>query len=291
MINFDINGAIVEFDEGMDSYNTIRKLYSKYAHDTSAIYENLCIEKFSSIKQLSDKGYELGSNLINDVIKKSIECIVSYGVITVDYEIFRDNYCNKYLNFQRLFNNLNKELLIPNKNKKNTNYKSHELKSTINKISQYVYNDCFDIHLALIDALMDNRVEVVNNYLSDENIKKSNALFNNYKDGFITKPDECRVVKQIISLNPYREDVYEFLIQEDGDFSKEIERITDYLGYDIKPYKSTLMDIYIKKLLEDRDIDIEFATEKLVKYSKYIGCDKTQMYVDRINSIYSFENA
>lgn len=291
MIKFDINGAIVEFDESMDNYNTIRKLYRKYAEDTSLLYESVCVERFSSVKQLSEKGCELGLNFINDIIKKSIECIVSYGVIVVDYEIFKENYCNKYQNFQRLFNNLNKELLIPNKNKRNTNYKQHELKTIISNISEFIYNDCFDIHLALIDALKDNKVDVVNNYILEDNIKKSNALFNNYKDGFITKPDECKVVKQILTLNPYREDVYEFLIQEDGDFSKEIERIANYLGYDIKPYKSTLMDIYIKQLLEGSKINIELATEKLIKYSKYIGCDQVQMYVDRIDSIYSFENA
>lgn len=179
MIKFDINGAIVEFDESMDNYNTIRRLYIKYANDTSVMYENLCIEKFSSIKQLSDKGYELGVNLINEIIKKSIECIVSYGVIAVDYEIFKENYCSKYLNFQRLFNNLNKEFLIPNKNKKNTSLKLYELKNTINKISGFLYSDCFDIHLAIIDVLIDNGVDIVNNYLSNENIKKSNALFNN----------------------------------------------------------------------------------------------------------------
>ena len=34
------------------------------------------------------------------------------------------------------------------------------------------------------------------------------------------------VIKQIITLNPYREEFYKYLIKEDGDFSQEIEKIS-----------------------------------------------------------------
>ena len=129
-------------------------------------------------------------------------------------------------------------------------------------------------------------------YIDNKSIRQANALFNNYKDGFIGKADECKVVKQIISLNPYRQDIYEFFIKEDGDFSEEIERLTDYLGYDIKEYKATLMDIYIKQLIESNCvIDIESSKEKVKKYAKYIGCKDDSIYITRIDAIYTFENA
>lgn len=289
MVKFDINGANVEFDEKTDNYNSIRKLFCKYASESALNFENTCYDTIKSIKQFSEKGLNYGEILINDVIKKSIECIVGYGVITVDFEIFKDVYCKKYLNYQRLFNNINKELFTQYKNKKNN--KMQDLKPTIKKLSTYLYNDCFNIHLAVVDVLIAHGVTSVRTTLDNEDIKKANALFNNYKDGFITKPDECRVVKQIISLNPYRLDVYEFLVKEDGDFTQEIERLTEYLGYNIKPYKSILMDIYIKKLIENQEEDIELAKEKLNKYARYIGCNENDTYMARIESIYSFENA
>jgi len=120
---------------------------------------------------------------------------------------------------------------------------------------------------------------------------KSNALFNNYKDGFITRTDEGRVVKQIIDLNPYRKDVYEFLIKEDGDFNKEIERLTNYLGYDITNHKDNLMDIYIKDLIKEDIGHIETNKEKVKKYAKYIGCSDCSIYLARVDAIYTFENA
>ncbi|HGZ2666923.1 TPA: kinase, partial [Clostridioides difficile] len=155
----------------------------------------------------------------------------------------------------------------------------------------YLYNDCFKIHYAVVDALIENRITEVHSYIDEESIKKSNALFNNYKDGFIGKADECKVVKQIITLNPYREDVYEFLVKEDGDFSKEIERLTEFLGYDIREYKASLMDIYINELMESDENDVENAKEKIEKYARYIGCSDENLYVARVNAIYTFANA
>ena len=98
------------------------------------------------------------------------------------------------------------------------------------------------------------------------------------------------VVKQIITLNPYRMDVYEYLIKEDGDFNREIERLADYLGYDLKPYKNQLMDEYIDDCLKN-DTDIEFIKDKVAKYAKYIGSLNEAIYLTRIDAIQMFENA
>ncbi len=42
---------------------------------------------------------------------------MSFGIITIDIDTFKSVYCEKYLDFKRLFNNLNKTFIIPNKNK------------------------------------------------------------------------------------------------------------------------------------------------------------------------------
>ena len=293
MITFDINGAIVEFDDTMDNYNSIRKKFQTYSFNISNQFEEDCLNNFHTIKQISDQALEIGDKLIDSIIKKGVETIVTYGVITIDFNIFKDQYCKKYLDYSRLFNNLIKEHTSSNsRGRKNNNIKFYEIKPIIKKLAEYIYNDCFNIHYAIIDALLEYNVSNVHCYIDKNSIKQANALFNNYKDGFIGKSDECNVVKQIIKLNPYRKDIYEFFIKEDGDFSGEIERLTDYLGYDIKEYKSTLMDIYIKQLIESNCvIDIESSKEKLKKYAKYIGCKDDSIYITRIDAIYTFENA
>lgn len=293
MVTFDINGAIVEFDDRMDNYNSIRRQFKSCAFNMSNIFEENCLNNAHTMKQVADQALTLGEELIDSVIKKGVETIVTYRVITIDFNIFKEQYCKKYLDFRRLFNNLMKEHNNSNgRGKKNNISKFYEIKPTIKKLAEYIYNDCFNIHYAVIDALLDHNIDKVHCYIDNKSIRQSNALFNNYKDGFIGKPDECKVVKQIISLNPYRVDIYEYFIKEDGDFSGEIERLTNYLGYEITEYKATLMDIYIKELLENNDsLDIENLKEKVKKYAKYIGCADDSIYITRLDAIYTFENA
>ena len=202
---------------------------------------------------------------------------------------FKECYCEKYLNFQRMFNNTIKQ--TKTKSKKNNYLTKASIKPLIENLSQYIYKDCFNIHYAVIDALIQNDIKIVEKSINEENIRKSNALFNNYKDGFINRVDEGMVIKQIITLNPYREEFYKYLIKEDGDFSQEIERLANFLGYDVEPYKDKLMDKYINNCLENDDKDIEFIKEKVRKYAKYIGSKYEEIYITRIDAIHMFENA
>ena len=165
------------------------------------------------------------------------------------------------------------------KNKKNVS-RLFDIKPSIDKLSRSIYRDCFNIHMAVIDALLEYNVKDVESYIDIESIKQANALFNNYKDGFISKPDSARIVQKIIMANPYRKDVYEYLIKEDGDF-----------GGDIRPFKDYLMDVYIQELVQGDITNLELSKEKVSKYAKYIGCDNASLYITRIDAIHTFENA
>ena len=288
MVTFDINGAIVEFDEKTDNYNSIRKSFKNQAEYARDNFKNYCLNNILTLKDLSEKSLEIGMYNIESTIKKGVETLVGYNLITIDINTFKECYCEKYLNYKRMFNNTIKQ--TKTKSKKNNYMTKSSLKPLIENLSQYIYNDCFNIHNAVIDALIKNDIEIVSSKIDEENIKKSSALFNNYKDGFINRVDGTMVVNQIITLNPYRMDVYEYLVKEDGDFGGEIERLTKYLGYDIRPYKEYLMDMYVQELIDNDSRDLELSKEKLQKYAKYIGCDNGTLYLTRIDAIYTFEN-
>ncbi|MEW9079289.1 hypothetical protein [Terrisporobacter glycolicus] len=288
MITFDINGAIIKFDEKRDEYNTIRKNFKLYGNECSKQFMDYCLDSVTNTRHISEKHLEYGQNLVYEVIRKGVETLVGYNIITIDFNLFKELYCNKYLDFERLFNNVTRDL-SNSKNKKNI--KLFDIKPIISKLCEYLYEDCFSVHLAVLDALIDNGVTEVNSYIDKKSIRQSNALFNNYKDGFISKLDGCKVVQKIIMSNPYRKEVYEFLIKEDGDFSGEIESLASYLGFDLKEYKSFLMDMYIKELMDIGVGDIDTAKEKVKKYAKYIGCKNDSIFITRIDAIYTFENA
>lgn len=289
MITFDINGAIIKFDEQRDNYNTIRKIFLEYARKARKEFQEYCDENLTTFRQLNDKYLIFCERLIDEGIKKGVEILVSYNVIVVDFNIFKEKYCEKYFDFKLIFNNFLKEKDAI-KNKKNVS-RLFDIKPSIDKLSRSIYRDCFNIHMAVIDALLEYNVKDVESYIDIESIKQANALFNNYKDGFISKPDSARIVQKIIMANPYRKDVYEYLIKEDGDFGGEIERLTKYLGYDIRPFKDYLMDVYIQELVQGDITNLELSKEKVSKYAKYIGCDNASLYITRIDAIHTFENA
>ena len=289
MIAFDINGAIIKFDEQRDNYNTIRKIFLEYARKARKEFQEYCDENLTTFRQLNDKYLVFCERLIDEGIKKGVEILVSYNVIVVDFNIFKEKYCEKYFDFKLIFNNFLKEKDAI-KNKKNVS-RLFDIKPSIDKLSRSIYRDCFNIHMAVIDALLEYNVKDVESYIDIESIKQANALFNNYKDGFISKPDSARIVQKIIMANPYRKDVYEYLIKEDGDFGSEIERLTKYLGYDIRPFKDYLMDVYIQELVQGDITNLELSKEKVSKYAKYIGCDNASLYITRIDAIHTFENA
>lgn len=289
MITFDINGAIIKFDEQRDNYNTIRKIFLEYARKARKEFQEYCDENLTTFRQLNDKYLVFCERLIDEGIKKGVEILVSYNVIVVDFNIFKEKYCEKYFDFKLIFNNFLKEKDAI-KNKKNVS-RLFDIKPSIDKLSRSIYRDCFNIHMAVIDALLEYNVKDVESYIDIESIKQANTLFNNYKDGFISKPDSARIVQKIIMANPYRKDVYEYLIKEDGDFGGEIERLTKYLGYDIRPFKDYLMDVYIQELVQGDITNLELSKEKVSKYAKYIGCDNASLYITRIDAIHTFENA
>ena len=289
MITFDINGAIIKFDEQRDNYNTIRKIFLEYARKARKEFQEYCDENLTTFRQLNDKYLVFCERLIDEGIKKGVEILVSYNVIVVDFNIFKEKYCEKYFDFKLIFNNFLKEKDAI-KNKKNVS-RLFDIKPSIDKLSRSIYRDCFNIHMAVIDALLEYNVKDVESYIDIESIKQANALFNNYKDGFISKQDSARIVQKIIMANPYRKDVYEYLIKEDGDFGGEIERLTKYLGYDIRPFKDYLMDVYIQELVQGDITNLELSKEKVSKYAKYIGCDNASLYITRIDAIHTFENA
>ena len=152
-------------------------------------------------------------------------------------------------------------------------------------------NRYISMEMNRIDALIENGVDKVKCYIDSDSKQKSTALFNNYKDGFISKKDECKVIKQIIDLNPYRKDIYEYLIKEDGDILKDIEKLTSYLGYDVSDYKDELMNKYIEKLMKEDKTNLEFLKERIIKYARYIGSSNESIYIARIDAIYTFQTA
>ncbi len=289
MIKFDINGAIIEFDACMYNYNEIRKTFKLFALQKTEEFKEYLFNNAVTLNDLSDKSSQQAQKHIEEAIRKGVETLVSYKIITIDQNTFNEMYCKKYINYQRMLNNISKQ--SKSRSKRSSYLTVNSLKPLVEEMANYIYNDCFNMHLAVIDALIENDVDNISRPINDDSIRISSALFNNYKDGFISQEDEHSVISQIITSNPYRIEVYEYLLREEGDFSKEIERLVDFLGYDIKPLKEELIDKYITDCIKENNNDVEFIKEKVIKYARYIGCSSEEIYETRIDAIFMFANA
>ncbi|MGL5750849.1 MAG: hypothetical protein ACRCXT_10010, partial [Paraclostridium sp.] len=114
---FDINGATIEFSPEKVRYNNIRKEFSKQAKYFECKFKEECTNKYTS-RELQDISLTLGEEYIQECIKKAVETIVNYKVITIDIYLFKKNYCKKYLNHDKKFKDVIKENLNSNKHKK-----------------------------------------------------------------------------------------------------------------------------------------------------------------------------
>ena len=117
MVTFDINGARVAFDEKMDNYNSIRTLFKNQAEYACDNFKNYCLDNMLTLKDLSEKSLEIGMDNIESTIKKGVETLVDYNILTIDINTFKECYCEKYLNYQRMFNNAMKQTKTKSKKK------------------------------------------------------------------------------------------------------------------------------------------------------------------------------
>ena len=279
MIAFDINGAIIKFDEQRDNYNTIRKIFLEYARKARKEFQEYCDENLTTFRQLNDKYLVFCERLIDEGIKKGVEILVSYNVIVVDFNIFKEKYCEKYFDFKLIFNNFLKEKDAI-KNKKNVS-RLFDIKPSIDKLSRSIYRDCFNIHMAVIDALLEYNVKDVESYIDIESIKQANALFNNYKDG----SNICciKLLKKYIELPTQKieipEETFENkrkkieIINNDPLFSDEVRPISlvyengMFLGYtmELENYKTAEVFDSRKKKIEI----LRKYKEKIEKFNEH----------------------
>ncbi|MDR1774049.1 MAG: hypothetical protein LBR30_04195 [Clostridioides sp.] len=204
-----------------------------------------------------------------------------------DIENYKIEYCEKKMNDIEKYKNEIKKNILQMKNYEKDPRKE-QLKVYIETLSEFLYEEFFEIHYFVIDVLKSNGIISVGSVISDEDIKMAEALFNNYKSGLINKANESLAIKQIIELNPYIEDLYKFLIEEEGDFFLEIERLTEFLGYDIKIFKEELMSKYTDYLLVN---NIDKTDDKIEKYAKFIGYKDFALFIRRIETIKEYRNA
>jgi hypothetical protein len=157
--------------------------------------------------------------------------------------------------------------------------------ATLQTLSQGVCRAVFNIHHALIDVIYDQTNSNNYEYVSKEDSEKAKRIFNNIRIHEIESSKEINLLNDIIQLNPYNKEYYEYIIAKYGDEQGDIEKISSYFGVDIISYK--------KELLKNFHDQLEFSSEKIaakskqeiIKQSKFLKVENSAEYINSIDNI------
>lgn len=118
-----------------------------------------------------------------------------------------------------------------------------------------LYRAVFNIHYALIDVFAErvqNLPEGIK--INSEDVKKADAIFNNIKNRKLDKALLSKLITEILTLNPYKVECYQFALEEFWDEIEqrdEIEKIASYFGVNVESIKEEISSRSQEKNLMD----------------------------------------
>ena len=112
-----------------------------------------------------------------------------------------------------------------------------------NDLSESMRNYILNLPFIYINKLDKEYNLGVNGLASNEDKTRADAIYNNLISFELTIDEQKRLVKEILELNPFKQDYYYGILSKFFDNTKEIKSITDFLKINI--------DHYIEQILED----------------------------------------
>lgn len=154
---------------------------------------------------------------------------------------------------------------------------------TLEVLKTSVYNNCYNIHKALIDCFEDNGLNIYDKYIGEDIINSVEALFNNLTIGVIPQEKVQENIIKIIKGNPYELRYYKFIIYNLGDEYNELDKLADYYGvFGLGDFKLSLLKDKFNKL----DLSTEESTiqgkELLTTYMHKLGIGTQNPYYFKI---------
>lgn len=134
--------------------------------------------------------------------------------------------------------------------KKDKIYQSQETRSALQRAVAKVI---FDIHFALIDAINTRSSQKIVGSVAESDAKRAGSLLENVRKGRIQENEKLGTILDALSLNPYDDDIYEYIIEWKGDANGELEKIAEYFGV-------PLVAEYKQSLLEKTRQSLDFST-------------------------------
>ena len=272
----------IDFGEDFVNYNRLRKRYIDLSVSTYNEFEKVYDSNCSNIEDVYKKILNIGYGCIYRNIDEAISILISNDLMYIDKDTFLSKYYSNLLTWEDDFNKAySKYSKVSNEEEKEKIFRD-ELKS---ELAQSVRHNVFCIHYAIVDALRANGITNVSKYVSIEAEEKSKALFNNLKSGLIPNDKEERIIKEIISNNPYNKSIYIYLLNKLGDKDGSIGNATEFLDINISREKRQLIKKYYNSLSTDTEKITLESLEKFKAYAESINVSDINWYISEFNRI------
>lgn len=157
--------------------------------------------------------------------------------------------------------------------------------STMDDLAQGIMSNIFQIHYAVVDALIDNDNNFVARYPDEKNIEMSKALLNNLKTGLIPKEKQEEIIRNSVYNNPYNEEIYLYLLKAFGDANRGVEYITEFLNLNIEEEINGLIEEYFNGLPKDTEEVTFKSLEEFKKFAESINVEDISKYLDEFEKI------
>lgn len=148
--------------------------------------------------------------------------------------------------------------MIGNSMKKSSIFGSDETK---NLLRSGIWESIFNIHKAICDIFDISGIP-------NESEEKADILFRNI--GRMQKDEVPKNIVDVINLNPYHTDAYEYWIENYGDPRGQLQKIADTFAVDLEEIKNSLMGKELSDLdLTTEESALEAKTKLQITMSKY----------------------
>lgn len=133
---------------------------------------------------------------------------------------------------------------------------------------QSVYLSVFNMHV-LFAELFESMIDW--DSPTTEDAEKAQRLLKNLMDGSISKEKEKDICKEIIHLNPYTIEIYEYIFTAYGDKKGELSALAFYFGLNLDRKKDQVALKFVKTNQGQTEEDAHQAKDKLIAYCKEIN--------------------
>ena len=98
-----------------------------------------------------------------------------------------------------------------------------------------IYNTIANMYIGLFKYMEENCPDVKVEYLSQDAVDKSEALFANIQKGIVPEDKITELCRRIVTINPLHRNIFEYIFENYPEESLNLQKLDDYFGVEVMP--------------------------------------------------------